>query len=253
MKRKDFTFYLGVHRPSFMAKTSVPLFVSRRQLEHMVCLPRARGPWCLDSAAFTELSLYGGWRTPTWTYVRQARRFRDRIGNMVWCASMDYMCEPFILAKTGLTVRRHQELTIDKLRELEGQAPDLPFVPVLQGWAIGDYLRHLEMYFDAGVDLATKPAVGIGSVCRRQSTAEVTEIIQALYESGLRNLHGFGMKQGGLLNAAHLLASSDSMAWSFRARHRPPLPGCDHRNCANCLRFALKWQEDLLATIAANN
>ncbi len=39
------------------------------------------------------------------------------------------------------------------------------------------------------------------------------------------------------------------MAWSIDARHRPPLPGCTrHRNCANCLRYALRWRSHVLAT-----
>jgi hypothetical protein len=36
------------------------------------------------------------------------------------------------------------------------------------------------------------------------------------------------------------------MAWSYRARRSPALPGCTgHRNCANCLRYALAWRARL--------
>jgi hypothetical protein len=42
------------------------------------------------------------------------------------------------------------------------------------------------------VDLATLPLVGVGSVCRRQHSREVEQIIWALAGRGLR-LHTFGV------------------------------------------------------------
>ena len=57
-----------------------------------------------------------------------------------------------------------------------------------------------------------------------------------------------------LLSAASeicgLLRSADSLAWSYRARKRPPLPGCPHARCSHCLRYALAWRERVLAVIA---
>ena len=86
------------------------------------------------------------------------------------------------------------------------------------------------------------PRVGLGSVCRRQSTAEIAVIVTALAARGLR-LHGFGIKTSGLHQYGHLLASADSMAWSYAARRAPALPGCTgHRNCANCLTYATAWR-----------
>jgi hypothetical protein len=42
--------------------------------------------------------------------------------------------------------------------------------------------------------------------------------------------------------AGDALVSADSMAWSARARREAPLPGHPHKNCANCLEFALLWR-----------
>ncbi len=50
------------------------------------------------------------------------------------------MCEPQIVARTGLSVREHQERTVANYLTLRSIAPDLPFIPVLQGWRIADYL-----------------------------------------------------------------------------------------------------------------
>jgi hypothetical protein len=64
-------FYLGVPEPAWLARTSVPLFLSRRRLARQRSLPRARGPWALDSGGFTELSLYGRWQTGERQYAAE--------------------------------------------------------------------------------------------------------------------------------------------------------------------------------------
>ena len=101
------------------------------------------------------------------------------------------------------------------------------------------------------MDLAALPRVGLGSVCRRQSTAEIAVIVTELARRGLR-LHGFGVKTGGLHLYGHRLTSADSMAWSYAARRAPALPGCTgHKNCANCLTYATRWRAGVLGRYTA--
>lgn len=247
-------FFLGTHRPSWLARTTVPLFVSDRTLRTYKTLPIAKATWALDSGGFTELSQHGTWATgpSPRVYADRVRRYRDAIGALVWAAPQDWMCEPFITERTGLTVTEHQHRTVDNFLHLRVIAPDLPFVPVLQGWTKADYLACVQMYDDAGVDLAAEATVGIGSVCRREGTNEAAEIIAAVCAAvpGIR-LHGFGIKTSGLGKYGSMLASSDSMAWSMAARRQPALPGCSgHKNCANCARFAFRWRERVLAALA---
>ncbi|MBK9181460.1 MAG: hypothetical protein IPM45_18265 [Acidimicrobiales bacterium] len=244
----DVLFFLGVHEPAWVARTPVPLFVSARRLRRRKRLPAAAGTWALDSGGFTELSRYGTWRTDAMTYSTEVRRWSAGVGKMAWAAAQDWMCEPAILAKTGFTVAEHQRQTVANYLLLRQLAPDLPWLPVVQGWSIADYLRCVDLYGERGVDLRTLPLVGLGSVCRRQDTAEVAEIVHALHSLGLR-LHGFGVKAGGLRRAGRWLVSADSMAWSFAARRSPPLPGCRHATCANCLRYALRWRAALLDSL----
>ena len=102
-----FTLFLGTHKPQWLANprfAAVPLFVSRRTLAGRTTLPRAVGTWALDSGGFTELQMYGRWEMSARTYAAEVRRFRDEIGGMAWAAPQDWMCEPWILEKTGLTV-----------------------------------------------------------------------------------------------------------------------------------------------------
>lgn len=246
-------FYLGTHRPNWLADerfASVPLFVSRRTLAPMRRLPRAVTVWALDSGGFTELTLHGGWKLTPSQYVAEARRIRDEVGSMQWAAPQDWMCEPWVLAKTGLSVADHQRRTVDNFLELRALAPDVAFAPVLQGWKLADYWRCEEMYAEAGVDLHAEPIVGVGTVCRRQGTSEAERIMRTLASSGLR-LHGFGFKQRGLVSCGEVLTSSDSLAWSYSARRSPPIEGHEarHKNCANCADYALAWRDRLLAQL----
>lgn len=162
---------------------------------------------------------------------------------MEWAAPQDWMCEPWLLAKTGLSVVEHQKLTTRNLIQLRTLTRE-HIIPVIQGWKLEDYGRHVQMYAAEGIDLERESVVGIGSVCRRQSTDEIAEIIHVF---SYLNLHGFGVKTSGLAKYGHMLKSADSMAWSYRARKAgQPLTGCvGHKNCANCLVFARQWREAL--------
>ncbi len=257
-------FLLGTHQPGWLAKAGVPLFVSDRRLRVYKTLPRAVAPWALDSGGFTELQQYGRWTVTPAEYVARVRRYRDEIGRMLWAAPQDLMCEaivinggrigPVTFVGTGLSVPEHQRLTVLNYARLRDLAPDLPIIPVVQGDTEDAYVRCADLYWSlVGLDLTTVPLVGVGSVCRRQGTAEGGRILAALHRRGLRRLHGFGFKTLGLIAHGHLLTSADSLAWSDTARklRRPALPECvrtgQHRNCANCLPYALHWRAGLLA------
>jgi len=176
-------FFLGTHQPGWLARRPEPLFISDRRLRTYRRLPVAAGGWALDSGGFTELAAHGSWEhgpTPS-EYVAWIRRYAAEIGGLLWAAPQDWMCEPWITAKTGLSVAEHQHRTIDNFTQLRDLAPDLPIVPVVQGWTVTDYLRCVDRYAAAGVDLTASPLVGLGSVCRRQATDEAEAIITALH------------------------------------------------------------------------
>lgn len=240
------TFFLGAHMPNWLAQTSVPLFISYHRLKTRKSFPRALGPWALDSGGFTELSTKGAWTIAPKEYVAAVKRYQEEIGNLEWAAAQDWMCEPWILAKTGLTVEEHQRRTIDNFLELKALAPELPFVPVVQGWSLASYWRHVEAYTARGIDLSTLDRVGVGSVCRRQSGTSGSNIISTLAHDGLK-IHGFGFKVDGLALCHEALESADSMAWSLDARFakRRQEPGAD----PNSLEYALSWRAALLAKL----
>jgi hypothetical protein len=240
-------FYLGTHQPGWLARAGVPLFVSHRRLSKLRRLPRATVPWALDSGGFTELSMHGRWTIGPAAYAAEVRRYRDEIGSMTFAAPQDWMCEPHVTHETGLDVPSHQQRTVDNYLDLLALAPDLPWIPVVQGWEAPDYWRCVELYAARGVDLSALPLVGVGTVCRRQALASAREIVHSLASLyGLR-LHGFGFKKQGIARCTPWLASADSMAWSYAARRRAPMPGhaLRHKRCNNCLEFALEWRAGL--------
>jgi hypothetical protein len=264
-------FLLGTHQPGWLTRAGVPLMVSDRRLRAYKRLPESAVSWALDSGGFTELQQYGRWTVTAASYAARVRRYRARIGHLTWAAPQDWMCEPIVIAGgragrvtfagTGLTVDEHQRRTVGSVTELRAIAPDAWWLPVLQGYTVDEYLRCAERYAAAGIDLTAEPLVGLGSVCRRQATGEAEQIITALHSAGITWLHGFGIKTLGLYRYGHLLESADSLAWSDDARRRGrPMPGCPghrptcprrcrahHKNCANCLRYALHWRAKVLA------
>ena len=249
-------FYLGTHETSWLSRLTVPLFVSARRLRARRGLPRSAGRWALDSGGFSELSMYGEWRTSAATYAAEVDRFAAEVGGLDWAAPQDWMCEPTIRQITGLTVGEHQRRTVASVLELRQLVRGVPVIPVLQGWTVADYLRCADMYEAEGISLAAEMTVGVGTVCRRQSTAEGVAIVRALAGRGYR-LHGFGIKRQGIAQVGCLLQSSDSLAWSYAAVRRPVrLPGCAHGkdglgNCANCIRWAMQWRRETVSAIPA--
>lgn len=253
-------FYLGTHvvnwlwREEFVGKR---LFVSRTTIGKRKSLKPAVCDWALDSGAFTELLLNGQWTVSPREYADLCVRLYTEVGRMDFCSIQDWMCEEQIISGgvisgrkapgTGLTLEEHQIRTVGSYVTLSQMEPNLPWLPVVQGFTEEQYLRCVELYEQAGVSLKGR-WVGVGSVCRRQGTKEIASVLKTLSEQGLL-LHGFGVKSQGLQLAAPYLHSADSMAWSYGARRtQTKMPicveqGAKHKNCANCHHYALDWLE----------
>lgn len=256
------TVYLTTHMDGWLHldhPNMPPLFVSHRRLARRLGSRRPLRPalhwWALDSGGFSELDLYGGWRTNPAEYVAAVLRYDTEIGKLGWAAPQDWMCEAEQLAKTGLTVREHQARTVANFVELtrlwaDVSDEDCPFMPTLQGWTLADYMTCWDMYGDAGVDLTWQAVVGLGSVCKRERTDEVGEILLALHDLDPElPIHAFGFKTIGVRKYADLIDTSDSGAWPMAGQHRPD-PACHLATCSNCLHYALDWHSRVTASLA---
>lgn len=209
-------FYVGLHQPSD-AKHFDRAFISVNRL-HKRKMPLGVGEWIMDSGAFTELSMHGRYRKSVEDYAKSIHRWsHDKTLTAV--VAQDYMCERFILDKTGLTIDEHQRRTIGRYVQLRALVGFTHVMPVLQGYAVADYTRHIQMYGDL---LPHGHYVGVGSVCKRNVDIDaIQDILTAIkFSRPDLKLHGFGLKTTALTSRVvrGCLHSADSMAWSFAAR-----------------------------------
>jgi hypothetical protein len=186
--------------------------------------PFAVGDWIMDSGAFSTIAVHGGYPASVAEYAAQVKRWKSN-GNLLAAVSQDYMCEPAMLAKTGLTVADHQRLTIKRYDALLRYDTGCYILPVLQGYTTAEYVSHIRQY---GVRLMPEMWVGVGSICKRNnSPSTIFDILLAIKtERPDLKLHGFGLKTTALTygrcctqSACSLLETADSMAWSFAARY----------------------------------
>lgn len=241
------TCYLGTHQPSWLVKATVPLFVSYKRFGKYRNFPKSANEWALDSGAFTELSQHGKWTIPIGQYSEEVQQIRQETGRMQWATIQDWLCTPLVLERTGLSIREHQKRTVASLEELRKVAPEVTWLPVLQGWDAKSYLEHLGMYKASGFDLDKEQLVGVGSLAVRQKSGIVSQVLCLLNDEGLR-LHAFGLSIAGLSKVHKFVESVDSMVWSFIARRRRiKLAECNdkHSVCNNCLQYALKWHREI--------
>ena len=210
---------------------------------------RGDGRWIMDSGAFSRISTGKGHLSVA-RYADIISFHAGRIpcpgfAHMDCAVAQDYMCEPFVLEMTGATVREHQEATVGRYRDLlaamDRRCCDAYIMPVLQGYTVKEYCRHVDDY-----SLPQGAWVGVGSVCKRNSsnTDEVRSILRAIKQKQPSwRLHGFGLKTSVLRcpSTRALLYSADSMAWSYGAR-------INGRN-ANDYREALRWAATLSSRI----
>ncbi len=210
-------FFCGLHQPSD-ARHFDAAFVSVNRLRDRKG-PFVVADWIMDSGAFTEISTHGRYRHSVAEYASQIRRWAGN-GRLLAAVAQDYMCEPWIVAKTGLSVLQHQELTVYRYDDLMAEdVSGVYILPVLQGYEPEEYVHHLRMY---GSRLKRGAWVGVGSICKRNASPRSVEAVLLAIRAvrpDLR-LHGFGLKATALRSALvyDLLTTADSMAWSFQAR-----------------------------------
>jgi len=222
-------FYVGLHQPSD-AKRFDRVFISVNRTRARKT-PFAK-EWIMDSGAFTEIAAHGRYRSSVEEYAAEIARWSVAGSGLIAAVAQDFMCEPFILQKTGLTVVEHQRLTIERYDALLPLV-NVTLMPVLQGYALENYLNHIEFYGDR---LGPGHWVGVGSICKRNTNiAEIEAILTAIKKvrPDLR-LHAFGLKltalSSGVVRAQ--LHSADSMAWSYSAR-KQGRSGNDWREAQN--------------------
>jgi GNAT superfamily N-acetyltransferase len=211
-------FFIGLHHPGDARKFQ-RAFISVHTIAKRKSGFAGNCEWIMDSGAFSTIHLHGGYPEPVSTYAAQIKRW-SKEGRLLAAVAQDYMCEKHMLERTGLTVDEHQRLTVQRYDDLLScDVGGVYIMPVLQGYAPADYVRHIEMYGDR---LAHGSWVGVGSVCKRNGDPAAIEdvLLTILAARPDLRLHGFGVKLTALRSAViqDALYTADSMAWSYAAR-----------------------------------
>lgn len=177
--------------------------------------------WMLDSGGFTIGMREGTKGYPAnkiveypWSkddYVRFVNKWKPQVA---W--TMDYAVK---IANTQDVLKEKQRRTIENTIYLKDkiQSPTV-LGAVLQGWENQDYLRHLDMYKDAGV---IQPWFAIGFSLSRLNMATTLDTIMEIKRElpGWVKFHGFSVKLSTLNKfprLAKFLYSADSAAWIAR-------------------------------------
>jgi hypothetical protein len=226
-------FYTGMHQPADSRHVAAAFISINRVRGRKAVVPSA--DWILDSGAFRELELFGRYRHEPAEYAAEVNRLAAINPGLKAAVSQDYMCEAFMLEKTGMTLAEHQRLTIERYDQLRALVTGAYLMPVLQGYSLQSYLDHIDQY---GERLGFGAYVGVGSICKRNVDMRQIEAILSAIKRKRPDLllHGFGIKTTALASGVvrECLESADSMAWSFAARRQ----GRDANDHQEAIAFA---------------
>ncbi len=265
------TFYFTVHpkdlsRARLIEGCSVMLVASAhwKQAKQRFAIHRPPADhvasWCLDSGGFTAAQRWGRYPWTPRQYAEFARKMaRDLPLDFV--AIMDYACEPNVDRSILATNRERIEATIRNEQLCREAAPDLPWLPVLQGDSLEERAYDLELRDKLG--MLPKDYAGIGSVCGRGIMA-ARDVIKFYADMlpGVK-LHAFGLHVQALDDDAVFGAtrSWDSYSWNWgkgqRGLNRPPEylfnTETDRNWSAFTQRLArLYWQNTILPRLSRN-
>lgn len=166
----------------------------------------------LDCGGFTMLNRFEDYPFSIVNYANLIARLRPH-----YYATMDYPCEPEISRSLGLMSNAERiKATVNNAVELAEWESHLPgqMVPVIQGYAIDEYLECLHLHKEAGT---VRDYMAVGSMCRRISNKELGNLIPSLYYAaqkvGCTKLHYFGLKLSPAVQVyADMIWSRDSAA-----------------------------------------
>lgn len=174
----------------------------------------------IDSGGFYSSMRSGGYTKSNDEYLDYIQKWQPQ-----FFALRDYPCEPELLKKHNMTVQYNIKRTVENhlilLNKIESGLWDIHGkpIPVIQGWEIEDYLHCIDLFTENGV---TSDYMAIGSVCRRNQTEKIKDVILAVRDNVplWTKLHGFGVKLTALKDLViwKALYSVDSGAWDYVAR-----------------------------------
>jgi hypothetical protein len=169
---------------------------------------------CIDSGGFTAAKRWG--RYP-WTPAQYADWIAEesRDVQLDFCATMDYACEKTVNRSILTTNKERIEESIQNELACRQVAPDLPWLPVLQGDNLAE--REFDLSLRRRLGLIPATFAGLGSICGR-GVVGARQVIK-FYRHQLPGVkyHAFGLHVQALDDDEVFMAvrSWDSYSWNW--------------------------------------
>lgn len=181
----------------------------------------------LDSGGFSVLQRFGKYPYSAEQYAALAREL-----GASYVSTMDYPCGVKGAPSPKTCIQMTVDASIDCL-----DVPDVPWVQVIQGGSVPDYLDCCDAVRDAGLE--TK-VLAVGSLVARCDTSEVRSILEGVcgrFHSA--RMHGFGIGKRHLRSrhVRSLLWSADTTAWRMNSTGERRFPRTAEEKIANFERY----------------
>ena len=170
----------------------------------------------LDSGGYSFFSYYPDYPFTIEEYINLANIIKDQSG-ITRVVTLDYPCEPDINRSRVSTNEERIQKTVSNAVECIQYDETIPWLPVIQGYTIDEYLYCVDLYKDAGI---TSDYWAIGSICSRKGFPyKIRRIITTLSEALQSKIHAFGISLKYLYDPQifNNIYSSDSAAWVWGA------------------------------------
>lgn len=169
----------------------------------------------VDSGGYAFFSRWGDYPFSLNEYLDLVYYIKDKYP-LFRVATLDYPCEPSINRRQLMFNDERIKKTVSNAVKCIEADCNLPWLPVIQGYARDEYLSCIDLYRDAGI---TCDYWAIGSICSRKGNPlELRNIITSIKDQHQNNkLHAFGLGIPFLQDPQifHAIYSSDSSAWNW--------------------------------------
>lgn len=215
-------FFFTVHRADMIRRRLIPgcsiMAVASGQWDgdrfRTARPPRGHvGSLCLDSGGFTAAKRWGDYPWTAKQYAAWARKTsaNDRLD---FVAVMDLACERGVNRDVFATNQQRILASVVNAGRCREADPSLPWLPVVQGATVEDYLGCAELYRRDGWGL---DYAGLGTMCGRKASDAARVLCELSAMLPDTRWHVFGMSLGVLRfdDARPLIRSWDSYAWNW--------------------------------------
>lgn len=169
----------------------------------------------VDSGGYSFFSRWGDYPFSLEKYLDLVYYIKDKYP-LFSVATLDYPCEPNINRDNLVSNQIRIEKTVSNAIKCFQADKNLPWLPVIQGYALDEYLSCIDLYKEVGI---TSNYWAIGSICSRKGKPlELRKIITSIKEQHPNaKLHAFGLGIPFLRDPQIFQAiySSDSSAWNW--------------------------------------